>query len=79
MNRKLDGVDLVNQLISHEAVCRTAPATPGLLKSVTFELPSFSGDPYSEQFGPRAIGNWLVACVTTERLYRHEYIHIATY
>ena len=24
----------VNELINHEAVCRTAPATPGLSKSV---------------------------------------------
>ena len=26
--------ELINQLMSDEAVCRTAPATPGLLNSV---------------------------------------------
>ena len=28
----------MNELINHEAVCRTAPATPGLLKKLSLNL-----------------------------------------
>ena len=34
----------VNQLISDEGVCRTAPATPGLLNTETCDMPHLTRD-----------------------------------